>query len=169
MIKHFVLDVDGVFTTGQFLYTSEGKFAKVFGPHDADGVKLIRGKLAVEAITGDQRGYPITKKRIQDDMGIKLTVVTESERLKFFQDNYQWEECIYMGDGLFDVPVLKSVAYGIVPANAVPQAKAVAQYVTQARGGEGAVAEACWHVMEKFFGLPDMANMTYDSKAQVWK
>lgn len=169
MIKHFVLDVDGVFTTGQFLYTSEGKFAKVFGPHDADGIKLIRGKLSVEAITGDKRGYPITKKRIQDDMGIKLTVVTEQERLKFFQDNYQWEECIYMGDGLFDVPVLARVAYGIAPANAVPQAKAAAQYVTQARGGEGAVAEACWHVMEKFFGLPDTANMTYDSKAQVWR
>ena len=169
MIKHFVLDVDGVFTTGQFLYTSEGKFAKVFGPHDADGIKLIRGKLSVEAITGDLRGYPITKKRIQDDMGIKLTVATEQERLKFFQDNYQWEECIYMGDGLFDVPVLKMVTYGIAPANAVPQAKAAADFVTQARGGEGAVAEACWHILDKFFTVPDITKLAYNEAKQAWK
>ena len=66
--KKIVFDVDGVFTTGQFLYTEEGKFAKVFGPHDNDGIKLIKKYLDVEAISADKRGWNITKKRIQDDM-----------------------------------------------------------------------------------------------------
>lgn len=169
MVKNFILDVDGVFTTGQFLYTSEGKFAKVFGPHDADGIKLVRGYLKVEAISGDKRGYPITKKRIEDDMGMNLVLVTEQDRLKFFEDNYDWGECIYMGDGLFDVQILDKVAYGIAPANAVPQARQAADFVTQARGGEGAVAEACWHVLEKFFAVPDVTKLKYDEVRQVWK
>ena len=35
--KCFILDVDGVMTTGNFLYTSEGKAMKIFGPDDNDG------------------------------------------------------------------------------------------------------------------------------------
>ena len=31
-----ILDVDGVMTTGQFLYTADGKVMKVFGPDDND-------------------------------------------------------------------------------------------------------------------------------------
>ena len=46
--KKIIFDVDGVFTTGQFLYTEDGKFAKVFGPHDNDGIKLIKSFLEVE-------------------------------------------------------------------------------------------------------------------------
>ena len=42
---NLVIDVDGVMTTGQFLYSSKGKTYKVFGAHDADGLKLIRDKM----------------------------------------------------------------------------------------------------------------------------
>jgi 3-deoxy-D-manno-octulosonate 8-phosphate phosphatase KdsC-like HAD superfamily phosphatase len=40
MIKHVIFDVDGVFTTGQFLYDVNGKAYKIFGPHDFDGLKM---------------------------------------------------------------------------------------------------------------------------------
>ena len=36
--KYFILDVDGVMTTGQFMYSKNGKIFKVFGPHDSDGL-----------------------------------------------------------------------------------------------------------------------------------
>ena len=32
--KFFLLDVDGVITSGQFLYSKRGKIYKVFGPDD---------------------------------------------------------------------------------------------------------------------------------------
>jgi len=32
--KVFLVDVDGVLTTGQFLYTENGKTMKMFGPDD---------------------------------------------------------------------------------------------------------------------------------------
>ena len=53
---HFVFDVDGVLTTGQFLYTVDGKFAKVFGPHDADGIKLLKdNNIKIQCISADKR------------------------------------------------------------------------------------------------------------------
>ena len=56
-----------------------------------------------------------------------------------------------MGDGLFDHYVMKQVGYAIAPANADTLAKAHADYVTQRSGGDRAVAEACLHLLEKFF------------------
>lgn len=150
-IKHFVLDVDGVFTTGQFLYTLDGKFAKIFGPHDNDGIKIISDFLDICAISADKRGWPITKKRIAEDMGIRLELVSEAERLSWLKTNFDLSYCAYMGDGIYDAKIFDHVAYSIAPANAFYTAKEKADFVTRCRSGEGAVAEACLHILEKFF------------------
>lgn len=150
-LKNLVLDVDGVFTTGQFLYTADGKFAKVFGPHDNDGIKLISKVMNVVCISADKRGWVITKKRIADDMGLKLEMVSEAERVDWFHKNFNLEETAYMGDGIYDAKVFEHVAYSIAPANAFYVALKKADYVTQSKSGEGAVAEACLHILEKFF------------------
>ena len=66
-----------------------------------------------------------------------------------------------MGDGIFDHYVMREVGYSIAPANADHLAKQSAHYVTQRSGGDRAVAEACLHILEKFFepynpmNLPD--------------
>ena len=39
--KVFLVDVDGVLTTGQFLYTENGKTMKIFGPDDHDGLSPV--------------------------------------------------------------------------------------------------------------------------------
>jgi 3-deoxy-D-manno-octulosonate 8-phosphate phosphatase KdsC-like HAD superfamily phosphatase len=49
-------------TTGQFLYSENGKEYKVFGPHDNDGIKMIAGKLKIVFLTADKRGFKISKK-----------------------------------------------------------------------------------------------------------
>ncbi len=150
--KYIVFDVDGVFTTGPFLYTIEGKFAKIFGPHDNDGIKMICDKINIQAISADRRGFEITKKRIQDDMKIPLTLVDEKERLNWFKKNFKsLKEVIYMGDGIHDAEIFNYVGYGIAPNNAFYIAKNKASYVTNAKSGEGAVAEACLHILDKFF------------------
>ena len=41
---NLIIDIDGVMTTGQFFYSEKGKVLKVFGPHDADGLKMIKNK-----------------------------------------------------------------------------------------------------------------------------
>ncbi len=150
-IKNLILDVDGVFTTGQFLYTDQGKFAKVFGPHDNDGVKLISKLMDVHVITADKRGWEITKKRIVDDMGLRLELVSEEDRLSYLQKNFNLEESIFMGDSMHDAEIFEHVGYSIAPANAFYLAIEKADFVTQHRSGEGAVGEACLHIIDKFF------------------
>ena len=61
----FILDVDGVMTTGQFIYSQKGKNFKVFGPDDNDGLSLLRPYVDIRFVTGDKTGYKITKKRIK--------------------------------------------------------------------------------------------------------
>ena len=82
----FLLDVDGVMTSGQFLYSQDGKEYKVFGPHDNDGLKLIKDGITVKFITADKRGFPITKKRIVDDMGFELELVSEQVRYEYIKE-----------------------------------------------------------------------------------
>ncbi len=147
----FLLDVDGVMTTGHFLYTEQGKALKIFGADDNDALSLLSAYVEIRFISGDKRGFEISKKRIVDDMGFPLDLVSTILRAEWIESRYQLDEVIYMGDGIFDHYVMKKVAYSVAPANADPNAKKAAQFVTQRKGGDRAVAEACLHIMERFF------------------
>ena len=147
----FLLDVDGVMTTGQFLYSEGGKEYKVFGPHDNDGLKLIKDKATIKFITADERGFPITKKRIVDDMGFELELVSEKDRFKYIKENYGFKNLVYMGDGYHDEKILKESMYGIAPNNARNEAKDSADYVTKSNAGEGAVLDACLKIVKEYF------------------
>jgi 3-deoxy-D-manno-octulosonate 8-phosphate phosphatase (KDO 8-P phosphatase) len=149
--KVFVLDVDGVMTTGQFFYTSEGKVMKVFGADDNDGLSLLKKHLEIRFITGDKKGFPISKKRIVDDMGFDLDIVSTIRRVDWIAERYRLEEVVYMGDGIFDHYVMQKVGYSIAPANADRNAKDYASFITKRAGGDRAVAEAALHILDRFF------------------
>lgn len=146
-----ILDVDGVMTTGQFLYTAEGKAMKIFGPDDNDGLSLLKSNLEIRFITGDKKGLAISRKRIVEDMGYPLDVVSTIRRIEWIREKYPLDQVIYMGDGIFDHYVMREVGYAIAPSNADKLAKQHAHFVTERSGGDRAVAEACLHIMEKFF------------------
>ena len=147
----FLIDVDGVMTNGQFIYTTNGKAMKVFGPDDHDGLSLLKKFIEIKFVTGDTNGLEITRKRIVDDMKFSLDVVSTIKRTDWISKHYKLEQVIYMGDGIFDHYVFKKVGYSIAPANADSLAKKYADYVTTRHGGDRAVAEACLHILEKFF------------------
>lgn len=148
---HFILDVDGVLTTGRFFYSVDGKVLKEFGPHDSDGLKLIDQVLDVSFITADERGFEITQKRVLSDMGYPLRLVKEEDRFAFFSANYNFETTIYMADGYHDAQILEAVSVGITPNNGRIEAKLAADFVTPTNSGEGAVLDACLYIKEKFF------------------
>jgi len=149
--KVFILDTDGVITTGQFFYTAEGKTMKVFGPDDNDALSLLKPYLETRFVTGDKKGYPISKKRISDDMKFQLDLVSTIHRVEWIKERYNLAEVIYMGDGIFDHYVMQRVGYSIAPANADKLTASQANYVTKRSGGDRAVAEACLHILEEFF------------------
>lgn len=148
--KIFILDVDGVLTDGGFYYTSEGKIAKKFGADDNDALSLLRPYLEITFVTGDKKGFEISSKRIHD-MHFKLELVSTIKRIDWIKERYDPKEVIYMGDGIFDHYVMKEVGYSISTCDADEHAKRYSDYVTKRIGGNRAVAEACFHILDKFF------------------
>ena len=149
--KVLILDVDGVITTGQFLYSEEGKQMKVFGPDDHDGLKLLNPFLEIRFVTGDSKGFAISRKRVTEDMKFDLDLVSTFKRIDWIKERYKPEEVIYMGDGIFDHYVMREVGYSIAPSSPDRVAKSHANYVTERAGGDRAVAEACIHILQEFF------------------
>ena len=149
--KVFLIDVDGVMTTGHFIYSEVGKQMKIFGPDDHDGLLLLKPYIKIRFVTGDKKGFSISKKRIKQDMKFELDLVSTTKRIEWIKERYDPEEVIYMGDGIFDHYVMKEVGYSLAPANADKLARSHANFVTKCSGGNRAVAEACLHIMKKFF------------------
>ena len=166
----FILDVDGIMTTGQFLYDKSGKVLKVFGPDDHDALSLLSKHLEIRFVTGDKKGFDISKKRIVDDMSYRLDLVSTLKRFEWISNLYPPQTVVYMGDGIFDHLVLKNVFYGISTVSSDPLARTSSDYVTQRSGGERAVAEACLHLLDKFFTpyLPHLTNSPSDLSSEHW-
>lgn len=169
--KVFILDVDGVITTGHFVYTASGKSMKIFGPDDNDGLSLLKNVIEVRFVTGDKKGFRISKKRVVDDMGFQLDLVSTIHRAEWIAERYCLADVIYMGDGIFDHYVMQKVGYGIAPANADRNAIAYAKFVTRRSGGDRAVAEAAMHILENFFTAFDPNAQLDNSSAMSgrWK
>jgi 3-deoxy-D-manno-octulosonate 8-phosphate phosphatase (KDO 8-P phosphatase) len=168
--KNFILDVDGVFTDGKFNYSSQGKVLKTFGDADSDALSLLKQYFHIEMITGDKRGFEISKKRIETDMKYTISLVSTFERASWIANKFNLNETIYMGDGIYDSLVFDKVGYGISPSNAFFKTKEKANFVTNVKGGEGAVAEACVHILESILGL-DFHELirTTNLESTIWK
>ena len=163
--KNFVIDVDGVMTQPDLIYDEEGKRFKIFGPDDHDALNVLRKYVKIVFLTADKRGLNITRKRIVDEMKFDLVVTHPSERVEWIKKNLEPEETIYMGDGIFDFLVFKEVAYSICPKDGFYRTKKNASFVTQHEGGKRAVAEACVHILEKFFGVEELE---YSKENGIW-
>ena len=159
----FILDVDGVLTDGCFYYSSEGKVMKKFGADDNDALSLLRPYMDIIFVTGDRRGFPISAKRIQDDMHMQLELVSTIRRIDWIKERFDPREVIYMGDGIFDHYVMREVGYAISVSNGDKNAKKYADYITERKGGHRAVAEACLHILEKFFVPYDEKKLPEDN------
>ncbi len=150
-----VSDVDGCLTNGNFIYTEEGKIAKIFGPHDNDGAKLLRKNgIDIIFISADKRGFLITKKRIED-MKCQISNVSEVERVNWIREwkaEEHYDVIIFFGDGIGDAQVKKQGAcdWFVCPANARPEAKKIANYITEHEGGNGALLDLAYAVINEY-------------------
>ena len=153
MMNVFVIDVDGVMTDGKFTYTVDGKTSKTFGPDDADGLILLRDSLNICFVSADKKGFEISKKRINYDMGYEIELVSSQDRSAWIDKRFGLQKTIYMGDGFYDFKIFQKVGYSITTIDALEHVKDAADFVTSRKGSERAVAEACIHINEKFFRL----------------
>ena len=87
-IKYLICDVDGVMTSGHYLYSKFGKSYKIFGPHDHDGIKILKNLIKIIFITADKNGFSISKRRIQKDMEQKIILVNEEDRYSYLEKKF---------------------------------------------------------------------------------
>lgn len=147
----FILDVDGVMTDGKFYYTKSGKVMKKFGPDDNDALSMLSKLIDIRFISGDKKGFAISKKRIETDMNYKIDLVSTTKRIDWIKKRYDPIKVMYMGDGIFDSYVMDEVGYSLCPNNSDISCIKKADYVTKRNGGDRAVSEACLHILSKFY------------------
>ena len=57
-------------------------------------------------------------------------------------------EMAYVGDDIFDIPLIEAVGFGATVPEAVDEVVDVAHYVTKRPGGNGAVREICNFILK---------------------
>jgi len=145
-IKLLILDVDGVLTDGKIYISDDGIESKSFNVQDGLGLKLLlANSIELAIITG--RKSNATVKRMKE-LGIKHTYYKIKDKTKPFNAlkkklRLKDENIAYMGDDLPDLPIIQQVGFGVAVANAVLKVRRAADYVTKAKGGDGAVREVC--------------------------
>ncbi len=145
-IKLLICDVDGVFSDGLVYMGNQGEELKTFHTRDGYGVKsLMNAGLEIAIITGRQS--QIVENRMTA-LGIKLIYQGQDDKVKAYQDicdklNIAPEHTGYIGDDLIDWPVMEKVALKVCVADGHPLLVQRANYVTNIKGGHGAVREVC--------------------------
>ncbi len=143
-IKMILLDVDGVMTDGGLYYSAEGMELKRFHAHDGYGVvRAHEGGLLVGIVSG--RSSPVVAARakvlkideLYQDAMDKVAALRDIQSRRKLADS----ELAFIGDDVFDLPLLRIVGLSGAPTNALPEVLRVVDYVTRAAGGEGAVRE----------------------------
>jgi 3-deoxy-D-manno-octulosonate 8-phosphate phosphatase (KDO 8-P phosphatase) len=142
------MDVDGVLTDGRIWLQSwpDGSAHEIkgFSAYDGAGLKLaLAAGLRTGVITGRESAATTRRAKEADiefvfqGRGEKLPAYEEILRTAKLKD----EEVAYIGDDLPDLAVLSRVGLAIAVANAVPEVKRAAHYVTKSSGGNGAARE----------------------------
>ena len=162
--ENLIIDVDGVLTDGKFYYSEKGKIMKRFGADDNDALRILHDYMNIQFITGDKKGFKISKKRIVDHMGFKLSLVSTINRLDWIKKNFDLKKTIYIGDGFFDGLVMREVGFSIAPLNASELAKNTANLVLKREGGDRAVAEAVIYILKKFLKYNDIYSSIKKNK-----
>jgi 3-deoxy-D-manno-octulosonate 8-phosphate phosphatase (KDO 8-P phosphatase) len=143
-VQLLILDVDGVLTGGGIILGSRGMELKVFNTRDGQGIVLAhQAGLNVAIITA--RVSEAVEARA-GDLGISDYLQGRKDKLQAYEHllkKYHLvdEQVAYVGDDVLDVPVMKRVGLRVAVANASAELKGLADYVTLAEGGQGAVRE----------------------------
>ncbi len=151
-IKMFLTDCDGVLTDGGMYYSENGDELKKFNTRDGMGLGLLREKgILTGIVTGESR--ELNRRRSEKlrmdiyEAGVKDKLAVVKQLCEKW--NVALENVAYIGDDINDTEVIKAVGLGCCVADAVPEVKQVAKYITNAKGGHGAVREVVNRILKE--------------------
>lgn len=151
-VQSFIFDVDGVLTDGNILITEEGNLLRSMNIKDGYALKkAVQQGYKVCIITG---GKSIGVAKRLAALGIDYLYTAIDDKPVAFYDflsasNSEAATCLYMGDDLPDIEVIKMAGIRTCPSDAVPQIRTVADYISPYPGGKGCVRD----IIEKVLTL----------------
>ena len=163
-IQNFIFDIDGVFTDGSVLIQDDGSLLRMMNTKDGFALKHASQQgYEIFVITGGKSPgvlirlelLGVKKENIFTDCHDKLSVLKQlvAER------NLDLSKSAYMGDDIPDYGPMCYVHLPCCPADAIPEIRALAQYVSPINGGNGCVRDLLEKVMKvqgKWFNLEDL-------------
>lgn len=145
-IRLLALDVDGVMTDGTVFWVEGTGWTRTFNIKDGYGIKLLQKvNIDIAVISG---GDSKSVRERAAWLGIKHVYLGDENKVvaleKILRDTgLQPDEIAFVGDELFDIPVLERVGFAATVPHAVPEVQAIVDYITTEVGGRGAVREIC--------------------------
>jgi 3-deoxy-D-manno-octulosonate 8-phosphate phosphatase (KDO 8-P phosphatase) len=144
-VKLFLCDVDGVLTDGSIFIGGAREF-KRFNIRDGLGLVLAQ-RAGLKTGWVSARPSAATQMRAQElkidflvQQGDRISKTGAIERL-LAREKLDWQEVCFVGDDVVDLGPLARAGIGVAVADARPQVRAAAYFITRAAGGRGAVRE----------------------------
>ncbi len=150
-IKAFVFDVDGVLSANVIPLHPNGDPMRTVNIKDGYALQLaVKKGYIVGIITG---GYTDAVRIRFERLGIEYIYMRSAEKTADFRDFLQKtglkpEEVLYAGDDLPDYEVMQQVGLAVAPADAAPEVKRIAGYITLCKGGEGVARDVIEQTMK---------------------
>jgi 3-deoxy-D-manno-octulosonate 8-phosphate phosphatase (KDO 8-P phosphatase) len=149
-IALFGMDVDGVLSDGGIYYGDAGLEIKRFHVHDGMGITMLRNAGVVPFIITARRGSATARRA--GELRIKEVHQGIRDKLACLRDivarhGVELAQVSFIGDDLSDLAVLEVVGLPMAVGDAADEVKQAAKFVTSRTGGNGAVREACEHVL----------------------
>ena len=154
-IKVLLMDVDGTLTDGRVWLLSQpdgtATELKSFDAHDGAGLTLAATAGIRTGVISGRESAAVRRRAkeariefVYERVPVKMPVYEEILQLTGAAD----EEVAYIGDDLPDVPLMRRAGLAVAVANATPETKRAAHFVTRASGGRGAVRETIELIMK---------------------
>lgn len=143
-IKLLLLDVDGVMTDGRIFWLEGHGWSRMFNIKDGYGLKiLMKAGIQVGIISGGDSKDVRTRAEF---LKVQHVFLGDEDKIKALDKivaatKLSLEEIAFMGDDLFDIPVLEKVGFSATVPHAVDPVKKRVHYITEHEGGMGAVRE----------------------------
>ena len=148
-IKTFIFDVDGVLTDGDVMFVGDEVVRKL-NSKDAYAIQYAaKNGFDIFIITG---GNPKNLIKRFEDLGVKRVYSKAHNKLETFKSlcsEYQVDpkQCLYMGDDIPDLEVLKEVLVATCPYDAAVEVKQTVHYISPNKGGKHAVRDVIEQTM----------------------
>ena len=150
-INTIILDVDGVLTDSSVYIQEDGILMRKMSVRDGFAMKYaINNGYRIIIITGGKSQGVI--KRLEDlgvteiYSGIENKLETINELVEIH--NLDLSRTAYMGDDFPDYEALRLVCLSTCPSNAIPEIRAICQYISPLKGGQGCVRDLIEKIMK---------------------